>query len=289
MKDRPGTYRSHVNQLYLQRQAIRNLQDLRREQDLDQRILPQARPSRLPGGDRDGLGRRPSGGDYWSRDLHDDRHDGRHDWYRRHPGYRRYHHYDGSIIITWPGVYYRYYPTTYAYTESYVYAQPQVQVVAQTVAVPMNDHGAEISTWAWTLIRSDRPDEALEVFSHLARTYPAAGVPRMGEAIALALLGEPARSAWAMRRAVRIDPDAIGFVPADDLTRERLQWLVDVYRRREVNGISATDSAFMQAALHAMRGEVEAARLMADLAIQVGDDTEGAAALKTYLARTFLP
>ena len=200
------------------------------------------------------------------------------------PSYRRFFHRDGGVIITSPGIYLRYYTAVpYTYVEPYV--EERVEVYEEPVAVLPADHGAALSAWAWILVRSDRPAEAMEEFVRVARTYPAAGVPRIGEAAALAMLGHLDRAVWVMRRAVRIDPEAVRYVPTDEGLRERFQRLVDRYRRREAHGISAPDAAFMLSALHALRGETEAAYAMIDLAIEVGDTSDGAAVLKAFLER----
>ena len=291
LSDRPGSYRGHVGQLYLQRQAADDFRDRLRTHEV---------PSRLPSGGV--IVRRPGGDfDHHDGDRDHDRdgyHDKilRHDLEHRYPVYGRYvYPRTGSTIIVGPGVYYR----TYG-EPIYIYPQPQTYVEAQPYAEPYPapawperlaepvdgvpaDHGAAASADAWALLRQGNATDALALFSRIAQVYRGAGVPQIGSAVSLAMLGEASRGAWNMRRAVRLDPAAVAYTPRDDEIRATLQRLVLKYRQREQNAVNAKDAAFMLAALHAMLDETDAAHAMIDVAIEVGDTSEGAAALKQFL------
>jgi len=298
VRDRPGSYRGHVGQLYLQRRAADELRDRLRSGDVRSRPPSGGLIFRRHDGDRD-FDRDHRDGDHRDRD-HRDR-DGYHDKIFRHglehryPVYRRYvRPRTGSTIIVGPGIYYRTYDD-YAY----VYPQPQTYVeqpyvepyppapvwpdLPDPVEGPLADHGAAVSDEGWALVRQGNATDALTYFSRLAQVYRGAGVPQIGSAVSLAMLGELSRGAWNMRRALRIDPAAVAYTPRDDGVRATLQRLVLVYRRREQNAVNAKDAAFMLAALHAMLDETGAAHEMVGLAIQVGDTSEGAEALKGFL------
>jgi hypothetical protein len=218
----------------------------------------------------------------------------------------------GSVIIRSPGVYYRSYgtsvhsytlPGTSVYEERRVYVDPEpdegrttyvdpgpyLDLVPDVPREPVEavpaDHGAAASEQGWALLRRGRASEALTAFSRIAQTYRGAGVPKIGVALSLAMLEQFDRGAWAMRRALRLDPEAVPHVPVDEALRERLDRLVLQYRRRDQHAILAKDAAFMLGVLHALQGDPGAAREMLDLAVEVGDTSAAAAAFGQYLDR----
>jgi hypothetical protein len=219
------------------------------------------------------------------------------------PGHRRTAYpYRGSVIITSPGVYYRSYGTSvytvpgattyeertvYVDPEPYVdpgpYIDPGPYVPTEPVEEIPADHGAAASAEALTLVSRGRASEALTAFSRLSQTYRAAGVPKIGVALSLAMLEQFDRAAWAMRRALRLDAGAVDHVPVDEALAERLQRLVLAYRRSDQHALLAKDATFMLAALHALLGETDAAHAMIGLAVEVGDTSEAAAAFGQYL------
>jgi hypothetical protein len=85
--------------------------------------------------------------------------------------------------------------------------------------------GAIDSGSGWRLLAADRPAAALRVFARQAAADPRAGRPRIGYALASALTGDLATSASALRRAFRVDPDAIHDVTVAGF-RDQLQPLV---------------------------------------------------------------
>jgi len=261
-------------------------------------------------------GRRDRDGD--RGDRHDrlgdrDRHKGR----RPHgrtilPWHRRYTYpypYGRSVIIRIPGGYYRSYSGTVytapgtGWVEERVEVapapaprvEPQVRVAPDPrldpgIVIPpealdaaATDHGAAATQPVWDLLREGRSAEALTAFSQVGQAIRAAGVPKIGAALSLAMLEQFDRGAWAMRRAVRLDPEAVAHVPVDDALRERLDRLVQQYRRSEHHGILAKDATFMLAVLHGLCGEWDAAHEMIDLAREVGDTSEAAAVYRRYL------
>jgi hypothetical protein len=214
----------------------------------------------------------------------------------------------GSVIITSPGVYYRSYGTSVytvpgvtTYEEHRVYVDPDPGADGRTYVDPgpyidpgpyvpeeridevPADHGAAASAEALALLSRGRASEALTAFSRLSQTYRAAGVPKIGVALSLAMLEQFDRAAWAMRRALRLDAAAVDHVPVDEALAERLQRLVLQYRRNDQHAVLAKDATFMLAVLHALLGETDAAHEMIGLAVEVGDTSEAAAAFGQYL------
>ncbi|MFO8012065.1 MAG: hypothetical protein R6X20_02050 [Phycisphaerae bacterium] len=225
------------------------------------------------------------------------------------PHHRRYvYPRHGSVILRSPGIYYRSYGTSVytvpgatTYEERRVYVEPDPGVDDRTYVDPgpyldpepyvpherieevPADHGAAASEQALALLSRGRASEALTAFSRLSQTYRAAGVPKIGVALSLAMLEQFDRAAWAMRRALRLDAGAVDHVPVDEALAERLDRLVLQYRRSDQHAVLAKDAAFMLAVLHALLGEPDAAREMIGLAVEVGDTSEAAAAFGQHL------
>lgn len=224
--------------------------------------------------------------------------------------------YGRSVIIRTPGTVYRSYrgtvytvPGTGLYTGEPAYGEtdirpepdrhlepdvrvppdprldPGIQVPQEALDAAADDHGVAATEAVWDLLGRGRSAEALTAFSRIGQTIRAAGVPKIGAAVALAMLRQYDRAAWAMRRAVRLDPEAVAHVPVDEALAERLDDLVQEYRRNDHHGVLAKDATFMLAVLHGLRGEWGAAREMIDLAREVGDTSQAAAAYRQYLDR----
>jgi len=257
-------------------------------------------------GDRD---HRPGDRDHRPGDR--DHHKGRYPhgrtilpWYRPYP-----YPYGRSVIISVPGGYYRSYSGTIytvpgtGWVEERVEVVPEperrvepqvrvapdprldpgIEVPPEALAAAATDHGAAATQPVWDLLRGGRSAEALTAFSQIGQAIRAAGVPKIGAALSLAMLEQFDRGAWAMRRAIRLDPEAVAHVPVDDALRERLDRLVQQYRRSGHHGILAKDATFMLAVLHGLCGEWGAAHEMIDLAREVGDTSEAAAVYRQYL------
>ncbi len=162
---------------------------------------------------------------------------------------------------------------------------PGIEVPQEALDAAADDHGVAATEAVWGLLGRGRSAEALTAFSRIGQTIRAAGVPKIGAALALGMLRQYDRAAWAMRRAVRLDPEAVAHVPVDDALAERLDRLVQAYRRNEHHGVLAKDATFMLAVLHGLRTEWDAAHEMIDLAREVGDTSQAAAAYRQYLDR----
>jgi hypothetical protein len=93
------------------------------------------------------------------------------------------------------------------------------------------------------------PVEGQKVFAVLASTYPLRGAPKIGYAIATADIGQLSKGAAAMRRALRIDPDAVHYVPVNADLQHRFRQLADYYDSGPTS-VGRADAHFMAAALH---------------------------------------
>ncbi len=131
----------------------------------------------------------------------------------------------------------------------------------------------------WTPLADGRTDDAYLRFSKLSKRRPARGVPRVGLALASAVLGDRDRAVILMREALRVDGSALDHVPVDDRLRERLAALARRYPTTEFS----EDTHFMRAALDYLRGKNEAAHTSIERALARGDDDESTAVLRRII------
>ena len=90
--------------------------------------------------------------------------------------------------------------------------------------------------------------------------------------------GDLERGSFAMRRAMRIDPDALHYLVLDETLRGRIDQLVQEYDARDRTAADS-DTAFMLAALYYLRGDIDAARTAVEHAVVTGDRSASAAGL----------
>ncbi len=97
-------------------------------------------------------------------------------------------------------------------------------------AAPGREPSLESS--GWSLLRSGRPVDALREFANEAPRHPSHGLPKIGYALSTAASGDLERGSLAMRRAMRIDPDAAHYLVLDEELRGRIDQLVKEYDAR---------------------------------------------------------
>lgn len=135
----------------------------------------------------------------------------------------------------------------------------------------------------WALLADGRYAPALQTFASDAMSQPTKATPKVGYALAAAGLGDLSRGVWAMRRALRIDPDAVHSVTIDEPLRPRLQHLVNQYQQLLDRTGDNRETVFMLASLHYLLRDTASARISIELAIQEGDSTSGAANLRRLI------
>lgn len=131
----------------------------------------------------------------------------------------------------------------------------------------------------WRLLAEGRPDRAMIIFARAADRSPYEGQPKVGYSIACALMGDHEKAEWAMRRALRIDPEVVQHTPATGAMKRRLMNLAARYER----GDSAGD-AFMLASVQHALGREDAATAAIEMAAARGDSSEEASNLRGLLA-----
>jgi hypothetical protein len=174
----------------------------------------------------------------------------------------RSHHYGG---------YYRHYPYYGSGNRHYrrnSYSEPDYttsssdqysSVVASSGAANADDkHG-------WTLLAGGDQESALKTFSTQAQNDPKNGALKVGYALATAETGDLDRGVWAMRRAVRIDPDALHYLRLDEDMQGIVNNLIHRYEDDDYHTLEATDRDFMVASLYYLLHNAEAAaRILPD-------------------------
>jgi hypothetical protein len=119
-------------------------------------------------------------------------------------------------------------------------------------------------------LRNGDASGALHRFSTAARANPSSGVPKVGYALAAAELGRLEKAAWAMRRALRVDPDALRYASEYLLPQYAVDHLIGSYKNSGGYRNQEVDAYFMLAALAYIQDEHEASK---DWIYKSGDNT----------------
>ncbi len=134
----------------------------------------------------------------------------------------------------------------------------------------------------WKELSSGSARSAFRTFSKFAAQNLDDGIPKIGYAIASAMLGDDRRAAWAMRRAFIVDPYGADVVRFDERLLRRIDQLAERYAKQADNS-SNPDADFMLAALSYLIQDDQLASVAIDNAIQRGDRSEAAANLKAMI------
>ncbi len=137
----------------------------------------------------------------------------------------------------------------------------------------------------WAFLADDRSGEALARFHAEIRRNPQAGLPRLGYALAYARVGDPATAAWAMREAVRVEPEAMRRTRQDSRIQRQLELAADLHREQIAAGnLGRADTAFLKAVFAYLAGDRASAQsAVAELAAE-GDRSRSARNLASLVA-----
>jgi len=128
--------------------------------------------------------------------------------------------------------------------------------------------GSDIATGnGWTLLGNNQASAALTDFGRQAQASPSKGDPKVGYALASADLGRLDKGVWAMRRALRTDPNALHYVTLDQPLDAKVEQIIRQYEKKLAYSSSDSDTAFMLASLHYLRRDIKAARSNLDQAM----------------------
>jgi hypothetical protein len=112
----------------------------------------------------------------------------------------------------------------------------------------------------WTLLGNNQASAALTDFGRQAQASPSKGDPKVGYALASADLGRLDKGVWAMRRALRTDPNALHYVSLNPPLDAKVGQIIRQYEKKLAYSSRDGDAAFMLASLHYLRRNIEAAR-----------------------------
>lgn len=225
---------------------------------------------------------------------------GHHGGHHGYHSYLYYPHYYSRTHYGYQPTYYtypRYRYSTYTspndarYEARVIYGsqQPYPRTTDGRVADPYAGTGSTeqgmhaVDSPGWGLLAADRPADALSVFANEAQRNPTRGMPKLGYALAAAQLGDLDKGVWAMRRALRYDPDALHYFTAGQQLRPKIHHLIGRYENRLESASYNPDAAFMLAALHYLVRDTDAARAAINLAIRQADRSSSAANLKRLI------
>jgi len=128
--------------------------------------------------------------------------------------------------------------------------------------------GSHVATGnGWTLLGNNQASAALSDFGRQAQASPSKGDPKVGYALASADLGRLDKGVWAMRRALRIDPNSLHYVTLDERLNSKVEQIIQQYEKKLAYSAIDDDAAFMLASLHYLRRDIQAARSNIDQAL----------------------
>ena len=171
---------------------------------------------------------------------------------------------------------YNYYPTstyTSTYTSSSAGAAPYYQV-AEDTTTPYAE--------GWNKLARGDARSAFRYFSQEASRNLDDGAPKIGYAIASAMLGDHRRAAWAMRRAFEVDPFSAQTLLFQDQLAAQVDQLAEEYARR-ADRTPSSDADFMLAAVSFLIQDYQLAEVAIDAAIDHGDRSQAAENLRAMI------
>ncbi len=176
-----------------------------------------------------------------------------------------------------------YVPQKHIYPKAYSYKQPKRKIQAKPVyyrktVKPINYNYRENE--GWEQLANGNTSYALDIFAVQSQQNLDAGEPKLGFAIAAAKLGEKNRAVRAMRKAVRIDANALNNIEVDEIKPE-IQKIAKNYQSTANNTSYNSDTAFMMATLSYLQQEFTTASSQID----ENDNSQSANNLRELLKR----
>ncbi len=206
-------------------------------------------------------------------------HSRHHSSYRHHRGYPYYSHSYRSPFygIFGPGPVHRY-PEDAAQGHA-----------ADGATFDRNDgnpyRSAPATGAAWSLLATNRAADAFREFGRQAGSDPDNGVPKVGYALASAMMGDVPRGVWAMRRALRSHPHSLQDVTINEQLRPKVEHLAHQYEQALDHATQDRDAAFMVASLHHLLRNTDKAHHAIERAIRDGDHSVSAKNLRQLIEK----
>ena len=162
-------------------------------------------------------------------------------------GYRGYglHSRYGRYGFGYRSPYYGSYGTSGSYAAA---SAPRYRQRDTTPYVAEKTYSGQSVAAPWDLLAAGRYTDALRTFGHQASGDPGNSLPKVGYALASAMSGDLNTGAWAMRRALQANPDALEYVTVSHELRPRIEHLVHDYAQH-------TDAKFMVSTLRQLLGD----------------------------------
>ena len=163
---------------------------------------------------------------------------------------------------------YSYYPYAYPFYRSYGYSSPAYSY-EEPVYSTSKPYGIDSPGWIYLARRNFQA--AINVFAKDIQSFPDAGIPKVGFALATAAAGNMTESVLAMREAFNVDPDSIRYIYFDEKVLPIIDDLIEKYEYVLQQSNKRPDEAFMVSALHYLRYDYGSAHEAINRAITDGD------------------
>ena len=210
------------------------------------------------------------------------KHHGHHDHHGhfKHHGHHK-HHGHFKRIVFFPLVFfsyssfyspYGYYPGYYPYAyPGYRYTGYSPPAYSYEEPVYPADKPYGLDRPGWTYLAQGYFQEAINAFARDIQSFPDAGIPKVGFALASAAAGDLTAGVLAMREAFHVDPDAILYLHPDIKVLAIIDDLVDKYEQELQQDNKRPDEAFMVSALRFLKRDYGSAHQAINRAIRDGD------------------
>jgi len=136
---------------------------------------------------------------------------------------------------------------------------------------------------AWESLAQGDPRRALSQFSLETQSYPKAGLPKIGYSLSAAASGDLKQGVVAMRRAFKIDPDALRHYQLDPRLQPLVNDLIASYQYSPSHRGRRKNEAFMVAALSYLNHDYATAYHALERAERDGDRSRSFRNLRDFL------
>ncbi len=203
----------------------------------------------------------------------------RHHGHHKHQGHSTRFIYSPYVFFSYHSLYhpYSYYPYSY-YSGYYLYAYPFYRSYGysspaysyeEPVYSTNNPYG--IDSPGWTYLAQGNFQAAINVFAKDIQSFPDAGIPKVGFALASAAAGNLTEGMLAMREAFQVDPDSIHYLYFDERVLTIIDDLIEQYEYEFQQNNKSPDEAFMVSTLHYLKYDYGSAHEAINRAIIDGD------------------
>jgi len=214
---------------------------------------------------------------------------------QRHHGQRRHHKHHGHfthsvfspfVFFSYSTLYspYGYYPYAYPYYSSFGYNSPAYSY-GEPVYSTNEPYGIDSSGWYY--LAQGNFQAAINEFAKDIESYPDAGIPKVGFALASAAAGNLTEGVLAMREAFNAEPDSIHYIYFDEELLQIIDDLIEKYEHEFQQSNKRPDEAFMVSALHYLKYDYGSAHEAINRAIADGDKSPSLGKLHALVDEQF--